>query len=152
MKKCVSLFLALVMMLLCTLPVMAEEISEFKIQEIDSFEIKDFSITYVGQEQTPEGRVDVYSFTIPNDGKYYKIPDFQGEFQKDASITVDGTWSPSYAELKVMFTNQKTMGAVESYLFCNVSHTFRFWDSAEWELSVMAPEESISGTIRVTVA
>lgn len=152
MRKCISLFLALMMMFLCTLPAMAEESTEFKVQEIDSSEIKEFSITYVGQEQTEEGRVDVYSFAIPNDGNYYKIPNFRSEYQEGTSIAVGGTWSPSYADLKVMFTNQNTMGAVESYLSCNDSHTFRFWDSAEWELSVMAPEESILGTIRVIVA
>lgn len=150
MRKMVTMLLSLMLAATFSISAFAAEPQSLEIQEIDPNSIEELQVIYVGEEITPRGRVEVYTFAIPGDGNYYEIPDFRGEYSKGTTFTVEGTWDPSYAALTVMFRDVVKGGAVEApNMACNERHTFTLWNSSDWALFVRANGQSLVGTIRI---
>lgn len=150
MRKMVTMLLSLMLVATFSISAFAAEPQSLEIKEVDPNSIEELQILYVGEEITPRGRVEVYTFVIPGDGNYYEIPDFRGEYSKGTTLTVEGTWDPSYASLTVMFRDIVKGGAVEvPDMVCNEERTFTLWNSSDWALFVRAKDQGLVGTIRV---
>lgn len=150
MKRFFSFLVAVLMMMSLSVSVFAADTAS--IHEIDTSSVKPLEITLMEQQITPRGRVEVYSFYIPDSGYYYEVPDFRGEYTDGSHITIEGTWNPTYARLNVMLKDMNTGGSVYSYVDCNEPTTYTLWNHSEWGCFLKAEEKNISGTIRVEVS
>jgi hypothetical protein len=150
MKKCLSLLVAFFMVLSLSVPAMAS--NSVEIETIDPSMVKPLELTLVSQNITPRGRVDVYSFYIPNSGYYYEVPEFRGEYTAGTHITVEGTWSPTYERLNVMFEDMNTGASVNGNIDCNEERTFGLWNDSEWGCFLKANNKNISGTLSIEVS
>ena len=150
MKKCLSLLVAFFMVLSLSVPAMAS--NSVEIETIDPSMVKPLELTLVSQNITPRGRVDVYSFYIPNSGYYYEVPEFRGEYPAGTHITVEGTWSPTYERLNVMFEDMNTGASVNGNIDCNEERTFGLWNDSEWGCFLKANNKNISGTLSIEVS
>ena len=68
MKKFLSSLIAVMMTLSLSVPVLAAEMAP--ICEIDSSSIKPLELTLVDRQITTRGRVEIYSFYIPDSGYF----------------------------------------------------------------------------------
>ena len=149
MKKILSYLSVFLMAFSLSVPVLASEATH--IYKIDSSTSKPFEITLINREIMSNGRVDVYSFYIPDDGDYYEIPDFCDKYEDDAHITIQGTWNPTYARLNVMLKELDFGSSVYSYVDCNEAATYGLWHHSEWDCFLKADGKDISGTITIEV-
>lgn len=150
MKKMLSSLIACLMMFSLSVPVLASEMAP--IYKVDSADVKPLQLTLIDQRITPRGRVEVYSFYIPDSGYYYEVPDFRGEYTDGSHITIEGTWKPTYAQLNVMLKDMNAGTSVYTYIDCNEPTTFTLWNHSEWGCFLKAEEKNISGTISVEVS
>lgn len=136
--------------------VMAVHVSAFaaeaSITKVDGVQVDQLELTYVGQEITPRGRVEIYSFIIPNNGIFYELPNFRGEYTRNTVISIQGTWSPSYERISVMFQDMNTGGSMTGNVDCNEERSFALWSNSEWACFVKADSKNISGTIRMEIS
>ena len=150
MKKFLSSLIAVMMTLSLSVPVLAAEMAP--ICEIDSSSIKPLELTLVDRQITTRGRVEIYSFSIPDSGYYYEVPDFRGEYTDGSHITIEGTWDPTYARLNVMLKDMNAGTSTYRYIDCNEPATFTLWNHSERGCFLKAEEKNISGTISVEVS
>lgn len=150
MKKIFSSLIVCLMMLSLSVPVLASEVAP--IYKVDSSTVKPLQLTLIDQQITPRGRVDVYSFYIPDSGYCYEVPDFRGEYTDGSRITIEGTWEPTYADLRVMLKDMNSGTSVDGLISCNEPSTFTLWNHSEWACFLKAEEKNISGTISVEVS
>ena len=150
MKKFLSFFAAALVILSLAVPALAEETAT--IYRIDPSVVKPLELTLVGREITPHGRVDIYSFSIPDRGKYYEVPDFRGEYTDGAKITMEGTWNPSFATLNVMIEDTQNSGAVYTYVDCNEPTTLQLWADSAWACFLKAEQDNVTGMLQVEVS
>ena len=149
MKRFFSFLVAAFMMLSLSVSAFASDLAS--IHKIDTSSVKPLELTLMEQQITPRGRVDVYSFYIPNSDCYYELPDFRGEYTDGSHVTIEGTWSPTYARLNVMLKEMDFGSSVYSYIDCNEPTTFGLWHHSEWACFLKSEDRNISGTIRVEV-
>lgn len=149
MKKICSYLSVLLMMASLSVPVIASE--SYLINKVETTSVKSFEITLIDQEFKPDSRIDIYSIYIPNSGEYYEIPDFCGEYEDDAHISVEGTWNPTYARLNVMIKETEFDTSVYSFVDCNESTSYGLWTHSEWCCYLKADGTDISGTITIEV-
>ena len=94
MKKFLSSLIAVMMTLSLSVPVLAAEMAP--ICEIDSSSIKPLELTLVDRQITTRGRVEIYSFYIPDSGYYYEVPDFRGEYTDGSHIRKAECYAQGY--------------------------------------------------------
>ena len=150
MKKFLSSLAALLMLSSLSVPVFASETAS--ISQVDLSEIQSVELALISQENTPRGRVDVYSFSIPAGGSYYEIPDFRNEYTSGTRITVEGTWKPTYKQLSIMFKDMETGASTSTYIDCNESSTFGLWSDSTWGCFVKSDSGSVTGTLSVEIS
>lgn len=150
MKKFLSSLAALLMLSSLSVPVFASEAAS--ISQVDPSEIQSVELTLIGQENTPRGRVDVYSFSIPSGGSYYEIPDFRSEYTSGTLLTVSGTWSPSYPQITVMFKDMESGASSYGNIAWYEPSTFALWQNSTWGCFVKADRANVSGLLRIEVA
>ena len=150
MKKLLACVSVLLMVFSLSVPALASE--RESIHKVDASPVRPLELTLLDRQTTPGGRVEVYSFHIPDSGCYYEVPDFRSEQAAGSHVTVEGTWEPSYAQLNVMLKETEFGTSVYSYVDCNEPTTYGLWHHAEWGCFLKAEGKSISGTLRIQVS
>ena len=150
MKKLLSALFVLLMAFSLSAPVLASEAAP--IYQVDASAEKPLELTLIGQERTAHGRVDVYSFHLPDDGTFYELPDFCGTYEDGSRVTVEGTWNPTYGRLQVLLKELEFGSSVYSYVACNEPTVYGLWHSSAWSCFLKADGRPLSGTLRVEVA
>ena len=148
MKKLLSAFSVLLMMAALSVQALASEAAS--IHQADASSPKPLEITLIGQERTPHGRIDVYSFYLDS-GAFCELPDFRGTYGDGSRVTVEGTWNPTYGRLQVLLKELEFGSSVYSYVACNEPTTYGLWHSSAWSCFLKAAGRPLSGTLRVEV-
>lgn len=109
-------------------------------------------IVMLSEEITPRGVVRTFAIDIPGDGEYHVVNGFNGEYEKGTTLSVTGTWKPSYVPMDVMFKDEVNNTSVDSELKSGETHSFSFWNHSTWGLYVRAEKGDVSGTLQITIS
>ena len=149
-KKLLALSLALMMALSCMVPALAAS-PHGGAEEIEIVPGK-LQIVMLSEEITPRGVVRTFAIDIPGDGAYHVVNGFNGEYEKGTTLSVTGTWKPSYVPMDVMFKDEVNDTSVDSALKSGETHSFSFWNHSTWGLYVRAEKGDVSGTLQITIS
>lgn len=149
-KKIMGMALAVVMCVVMCVPVFAAA-SESAVSEPVVPQPDVFWTNTVGNEVTPLGEVHTVSVNVPADGAFHKIYPSSGIYElSQGSMTISGTWSPSYAELEFKVTAANGSSSGSGGISSGNSVTLPLVYNSTYTVYAKALDVAVSGLVNIT--